>query len=142
MDPFFAFAAIVGLLSTSIGMIEYIDGVRNAPKDLLALRANLRQAQTSLEQLRGFLAQNAYPHGSFIDSWPEKTQDLVINHGVIDSYKEQLRGLKTKLENRNGMKKWIQYVHWPKTKNAVKDMSDRIQRLQGNIVLALQMDNA
>ena len=133
-DPLSVTASIVAVLQLTAVVTKYIQELRGASKDagkLLLELSSLRGIISGLEDL-----------ANSDEAWIETSKALVARpNGPISRLEYDLKALRSKLEPAVGIKKIQKSLTWPFKQEEIRSILDRIERLKGLFMLALEMDH-
>jgi len=142
MDPITAIgllAALVQLIDKTVEVTQYLNHVRNAPKERTELSTQILNLQSVLFLLRDRL-EEAGPEETRA-KWFLSIQALAQKNGPIDQFKEAIERLKKKLKPADsGIKRFGKALIWTIEKEQVKEILDDTELLKSNISLALLED--
>lgn len=139
MDPLTAAglaASIIQIITATLQTIQFLNDVKDAPKDrakLVKEAANLLALLTSLQ----YRMEEANPK----DAWYGRLLSLGGDGGPLDQYKQAMENLAERLEPKSGIKDLQKRLNWTFDKKHIKETLDEIERLKALISLALQEDN-
>lgn len=135
MDGISAAASIFAALDFTAKFIRYLKDFKHGPKEC-------QQCQAEASNLKGLL-NDLFHHMNQEDkdeAWRETVFNLATKYGPIDQYKSALEQLlaKADVNGRNVMRKRLL---WTFTKDEVRDILVRIERLKGLLGIALNFDH-
>ncbi|KAK4695531.1 hypothetical protein P7C71_g2236, partial [Lecanoromycetidae sp. Uapishka_2] len=139
MDPVSAaglIASIVSIVSATAQTVQYLNDVKDAPKD----RGKISQEAISLLGLLTSLRDrldNADP----TEPWFARLLSLGTDGGPLKQYEKTLEEVAAKLRTKSGIMQIGQRLLWTLDKKQAKDILERIERLKTLIGIALQEDN-
>ena len=125
--------AISGLIDATTKGIQYLNDVKNAPKE----RAKLAREVASLLPLLMDLSDQVEDTKS-TDPWFGGLQSLGGDHGPLMEFKEAMEELAVKSKPAAGIKKIPRSLCWTLDKNEVNSLLSRVERLKTRIGLVLQ----
>ena len=130
MDPLSITTGIIAVLQLASSVVSYLGAVKDASDDRQRLIAEIGS-------ITGFLF--LLKEGSNKSS--DALNSLCAPNGPLDMLKGALTELATKLRPAEGLKKAGKSLLWPFQKSEVNNLLQRIERLKGMFMLALQNDN-
>lgn len=139
MDPASAVglaASILQIINTTAQIIQYLNDVREAPKE----RAQIHREADSLLGLLKSL-RDRFEHADQTDPWYIQTCSLGGQGGPLDQYQSAMIALAKKLKPESGVKKLEKRLLWTFDKKQIKATLDLIERLKSLVSLALQGDH-
>lgn len=145
MDPLGFAASLASLAAVAFQLVSYVGSVKGGGEERKKLGTQLTTLWMVLQQLQ---TQFATDLESGDQSWTEKLQILQQPGGVLPQIKEELEGLKTKLQSKTGGHKLLQSLRWPLDKADVDRAIQQIYQLhqlltgvlsQANIALAQEI---
>lgn len=137
MDPITVIglvASVVQLIETTAIVVQYLNEVKNAPKE----RARLAQEVTNLLALLTTLRYKL-EEANGTDPWFVGIRSLGVALGPLDQLKNAMEDLAKKLEARDGLKISKSLI-WPINKKECDRILAKIEREKTSIGLALQGD--
>jgi hypothetical protein len=136
MDPLSVTASIIAVVTLSGKFIQYLNDVKDAPKDRgkCAIEAsNLHHLLTSLRY---------HLEGQNDDApWFVAVRNLASEDGALDQYKKELELLLEKVAVAGRSRRVVQALKWKIDKEEVNSILDRMERLKTLVVIALEMDH-
>jgi hypothetical protein len=139
MDPVTAvglIASIAQLIGATAQAIQYLNDVKNAPKD----RARLAREATSLLTLLTDLRYRMEEAKS-TDPWFAGFRSLGGRGGPLEQFREAMEELTRKLEPGTAIKRLGKALIWTLDKNEINGILSKIERLKTVVSLALQEDH-
>ena len=136
MDPFTIVglvASITQLVDVTTRVIQYLNGVKNAPKNKARLEKECSLLLVLLTDLRDW-ATDADPDDTRFPS----VQSLGSGQGALEILKHDLTALSEKLESKS---RWKAAVMWPFDEKDINTILYQIERGKNSIGLALQKDH-
>jgi hypothetical protein len=136
MDPLSVTASIISVLQLTSKFIEYLDSVKDAPKD----RANLVDEASNLNALlRKLRYRVELAHSN--EPWYNEAKLLAIQNGPLDQYRVILQQLYEKAIATGSLGKLCHALLWKFNKPEIENMIWKIERLKNHIHLALDIDH-
>ncbi|KAK2792301.1 hypothetical protein FQN52_003778 [Onygenales sp. PD_12] len=136
MDPLSITASIIAILQLTSKTIEYLNDVKDAPKDRAQCAIEASNLYNLLTTLRYRLDE-----GDSHEPWYGEIRALSVKDGPFDQYKLTLEQLQAKILKGRGMNKMGYYLMWKLIKEDVTDLMARIERLKSLVQIALEMDH-
>lgn len=136
MDPLSATASIIAIIQLSSTVLGYLNDVKNASKDCVKCAVEAANLYSLLMNLRSRLEE-----GNSHEPWYNAVRSLGGENGPLDQYKQVLELLQTKLTGGDGLKKIGHALMWKFSKEEVKSMLERMERLKTLVQIALEMDH-
>lgn len=136
MDPLSVTASIIAVLQLSAKVLEYLNNVKDAPKDRTQCAVEMLNLCGLLYKLRDHVEQ-----GDPTQPWYFAIHDLAVKNGPLDQFKQALETLQTKLAAGNSLSKAGEMLVWKFKKEEISSILGRIERLKSLVELALQMDH-
>jgi hypothetical protein len=136
MDGLSTAASIVAVLQLTGAVIGYLNDVKDAPKECQQCMTEASNLENLLKSLLCRLVQ-----GQAGDPWFTAVGDLDIKNGPLDQYKQTLEQLRSKVEVQDGVQKVKRRLLWKFSKEEVKSILARIERLKSIVIIALEMDH-
>ncbi len=136
MDPVSLTASIVAILQLSSTVLGFLKDVKNASKDR-------DQCAGEVQNLRGLLATlgDRLQENNFDTPWYTAVQDLAIENGPLEQFKQALEALQKKITAGGKVGKAGNALIWNFRKEEVASILGRMERLKSSIGVALQMDH-
>jgi predicted nuclease with TOPRIM domain len=134
MEVISAITTIGTLLQQIQVVVEYINDVKDANEDRNKLDEEIQATKVVLKQLESHANE---------DEWKETMEALSAPGGVFEGLKQELDSMANKLKPPN--KKWkrgAKSLIWNFTKDGIRNHFDRIERLKGLLMIALQNNQA
>ena len=138
MDGLSNAASIIAVLQLTGAVIGYLNDVKHAPKECQQCTIEASNIQNLLINLRYRLEQR---QGQAGDPWFTAVQALNIENGPLDQYKQALEQLRSRLEIQDGVQKVKRQLLWKFSKEEVTSILARMERLNGLVNIALEMDH-
>jgi hypothetical protein len=138
-DPLSVSASIVAVLQLTGTVVQYLNDVKEAPKDrqtILSELSELSAASGILYLLRDFAERPQYG-----DAWSVTIRSLNVPNGPLDQFKLAFELLTTKLAPVDGLKKMRKALAWPFQKTEIQSVIGMIERQKSIFNLALQNDH-
>lgn len=136
VDPFSLATGIAGLISLGLEVTEktlqYVQGVRNAAKDVDEFLEELSALVYVLRQLVEFLNSNRFSKASF-----DQTSVLLLTHNACE---EKLKAIRLKLLKRSNDLKLIRALMWPFVKKEHRQTVAIIHQWVQTFQFALTID--
>lgn len=129
-------AAVVQLIDATSKALNYLNDVKDAPKD----RAKLAREATGLLSLFTDLRYRVEDANS-ADPWFVGLRSLGEHGGPLDEFKRAMDDLADKLSPAKGVKKLTRALLWTLDKKDVDILLSEIERLKTLVGLALQNDH-
>ncbi|KAH0556261.1 hypothetical protein GP486_005815, partial [Trichoglossum hirsutum] len=136
MDPLSVTVSIITILQLTGKVIDYLNGVKDAPKDRAQCAIEASNLYNLLITLRYRLEE-----GTSNEPWNTAVQALSVKDGPLDQYKLALEQLQTKITRQGGMNKVGHFLLWKFIKEDVVEVLARIERLKSLVQIALEMDH-
>lgn len=133
-----ATASILNIIQITGVLIDYLRAATQAPSDRRKLLLEANSLYALLTSLKDFLViedRDAY------SDWRHAVSQLTIPNGPLEQYRTEVAGLLEKIDPRSKLKKATQTILWKMTKDDVKDMLMRTERMKSVILIALEMDH-
>jgi len=105
MDSFSITASIIAVLQLTSKVIEYLNNVKDAPKDCAQCAIEASNLYNLLITLRSRLEE-----GSSNEPWNAEVQKLCEKDGLLDQYKLALERLQAIITSQGGMKKTGHFI--------------------------------
>lgn len=136
MDPLSVTASIIAILKLSSEVFGYLNDVKNAPKDL-------EQYTVEASNLFGLLVKLRYrlEEGGSNDPWYNAVRNLEVENGPLDQFKQVLEQLQIRMTGRGRLKNTGDRLMWKFSKEEIKSMLARMERLKTLVHIALEMDH-
>lgn len=129
--------ALVGFIVQAVGAVvkavEYLNDVRDAPKERVRLSQEVQSLLVLLTELRGRV-EAAKPD----DAWFASVRSLGTPTGPLAQLRDAMDELTRKLA---GKEKFGRALLWTVEKGALKDTFAHVERLKSTIAMAMQMDH-
>jgi hypothetical protein len=135
-DPLSVSASIVAVLQLTGTVVQYLNDVKEAPKDRQRILSELSVASGILYLLRDLAERPQYG-----DAWSVTIRSLNVPNGPLDQFKLALELLTSKLAPVNGLKKMRKALAWPFQKAEIQSVISMIERQKSIFNLALQNDH-
>jgi hypothetical protein len=136
MDPLSITASIVAILQLTNAWIEYLDSVRDCPKDLANLADEASNLNSLLRKLR-FRVETA----RLDEPWFNEIELLMAENGAFDQYRAILQQLYDKATAKAPFGKFGQALFWQSKKGEIDSLLSRMERLKSHIHIALELDH-
>jgi hypothetical protein len=136
MDGLSTASSIIAVLQITAEVIGYLNNVKNAPKECQQCTIEASNLQSLLINLRYRLEQG---HAS--DPWFTAVRALNIENGPLEQYKQALEQLRSRVEIQDGLQNVKRRLLWKFSKEEVKSIMARIERLKSLVNIALEMDH-
>ncbi|KAI9766598.1 MAG: hypothetical protein M1840_006409 [Geoglossum simile] len=136
MDPLSVTASIIATLQLTSKVIEYLNDVKDAPKDRAHCAIEASNLYNLLTALRYRLEE-----GTSNEPWNTAVRALGVKNGPLDQYKLMLEQLQTKIKREAGMNRVGYCLLWKFIKEEVMEVLARIERLKTLVQIALEMDH-
>jgi hypothetical protein len=136
MDELNVAASIITVLQLTGAVIGYLNDVKDAPKECQQCTIEASNIQNLLINLRYRVEK-----GQAGDPWCTAVRDLNIKNGPLDQYKQALEQLRSRVEIQDGVQKVKRRLLWKFSKEEVKSILARIERLRSVVMVALEMDH-
>lgn len=136
MDPLSMTAGIIAVLELTATVINYLNSVKDAPKDRATCATEASNVYNLLINLR-YRLDGATTH----DPWFTAVRGLAIENGPLDQFKTALEQLMSRLAPADGLKGFGQALTWKFHKTEVENILSRIERLKVLTQIALEMDH-
>jgi hypothetical protein len=135
-DPLSVSASIVAVLQLTGTVVQYLNDVKEAPKDRQRILSELSVASGILYLLRDLAERPQYGH-----AWSVTIRSLNVPNGPLDQFKLALELLTSKLASVNGLNKMRKALAWPFQKAEIQSVISMIERQKSIFNLALQNDH-
>lgn len=135
-DPLSVSASIVAVLQLTGTVVQYLNDVKEAPKDRQRILGELSVASGILYLLRDLAERPQYG-----DAWSVTVRSLNVPNGPLDQFKLALELLTSKLAPVEGLKKMRKALTWPFQKAEIQSVISMIERQKSIFNLALQNDH-
>lgn len=136
MDPLSITASIIAIVQLTGKLIDYLNDVKNAPKDREQCAIEASNLHNLLTKLRYHLEG-----GRSNEPWYAAVQALAVRNGPLDQYKHALEQLLLKVSSGSGIKKMGSTLLWKFEKEEVTSILSRVERLKTLVQIALEMDH-
>ena len=136
MDPLSVTASIIAILQLTSKVIEYLNDVKDAPKDRAQCAIEASNLYNLLTTLRYRLEE-----GTSNEPWHAAVRALSVKNGPLDQYKLTLEQLQAKITGEGGIRKVGHFLLWKFVKEEVMEILARIERLKTLVQIALEMDH-
>lgn len=136
MDPLSVTASVIAVLQLTNAVIQYLNDVKDAPKECQQCVIEASNLLSPLINLR-YRAEKA----QIGDPWFEQLRKLNVKDGPLDQYKQALELLRTKVEIGDGIQKIKRRLLWKFNKDEVASILARMERLKRLVSIALEMDH-
>jgi hypothetical protein len=123
-------------LQPTFALINYLKDGRDASKD----RTNLLIEAAAFYGLLSVLERRAAKSKSG-DPWFSEVQKLSVKDGPLDQYMSALKQLDSKLTAVNRPERVGEWLDWEFDKQEIKDVFDKLERLEVFISAALAEDH-
>jgi hypothetical protein len=137
MDPVLAIglaASIVQIINATAQTIQFLNDVKDAPKDRIKL---LQEAAGLLGLLTGLRCR--IEEANQDDPWYVRVRAL--EGPCLDQYRMAMEDLAQRLRPEKGVKSLGKRLIWTFDKKQIRETLDTIERLKSLISLAIQEDN-
>ncbi|KAL8991285.1 MAG: hypothetical protein Q9169_007902 [Polycauliona sp. 2 TL-2023] len=128
-------AGIIAILQLTSSVVDYLNDVHEAPR---------QRAQCAIEasNLFGILTRLKYRLETAGDNepWYTAIRTLAVDGGPLEQYKSALEQLLPKVEQGSGIRRMGDRLVWKFSKERVKDILSRMERLKSLVTLALGDD--
>ena len=136
MDPLSISASIITVLQLTKDVIEYLDDVKDAPKERGRLSVEVTDLYALLNNLKYRIEE-----GRSNEPWFSAIRLLNTQNGPLDQYHAVLVELKGKVVDFSRAGKLIHALVWNFKKAEVERMLARMERLKSLIQIGLDMDH-
>jgi hypothetical protein len=136
MDPLSVTASIIAVLQLSVKVLDYLNHVKDAPKDSAQCEIETSNLYSLLVNLRCRLEE-----GSASQPWYTAVRALAVQNGPLDQFKHALEALQAKMTDGGRLKKAGEALMWKFRKEEVASILAQIERLKGLVGIALEMDH-
>ena len=136
MDPLSVTASIVAVLQLTNEVIQYLNCVKDAPKE----RARFAIEASSLYHLLINL-QYRLEEGGANEAWYTAIRTLNVQNGPLDQYKNALEQLHRKVMSGSGLKSIGSALAWKFSREEVTSILSRMEHLKSLIQIALEIDH-
>ena len=126
-------ASIVQLITTTTQTVQYVNQIKNAPKEVGEFGQEASNVLILLWRLRARVDEAKGQQ----DSWFTSVAALGVPNGVLYQLQEALERVVDRL---NQTKKLRKRIFWPLDKKELSSVLLRIERLKTSVSLALQDD--
>lgn len=139
MDPLSLTASIIAILQLTSTVINYLNDVKNASKDLARCATEASNVYWLLTNLKYRLEEAKSENAS----WHIAVRLLNVTNGPLDQYRSALEQLQSKVTraSASGLQKAGRALVWKFSKHEVDDILSRIERLKSLTQIALEMDH-
>ena len=134
--PLSVVASVIAVLQLTNKVIQYLNDVKDAPKDCQQCAIEASNLFAPLISLR-YRAEQARSG----DPWLEQLRKLNIKDGPLDQYKQALEQLFSMVESRDRTRRMKRQLLWKFSKKEVTNILARMERLKSLVDVALQMDH-
>ncbi|KAI9871132.1 MAG: hypothetical protein M1830_003282, partial [Pleopsidium flavum] len=135
-DPLSITAGIIAVLQLTTTAVQYLNDVKDAPKDRQAILIEISTVSGFLHTLKD-LAERMQPG----DTHMTAIRSLNVPNGPLEQFKSALERLVSKLKPGHGLRKVATALTWTLDKAEVNSILLKIERLKGIFLLALQNDH-
>jgi hypothetical protein len=135
MDGLSVAAGIIAVLQLTGAVIEYLNDVKDAPKECQQCAIEASNLQSLLINLLYQLNQ-----GQTGDRWYTVVRALNVENGPLDQYKQALEQLRLRVEIQDSIQKVKRRLLWKFSKEEVTSILARMERLKTHVSFALQID--
>ncbi|KAF2727038.1 hypothetical protein EJ04DRAFT_529760, partial [Polyplosphaeria fusca] len=122
MDPLSITASIIAVLQLSAKVLEYLNNVKDAPKDRTQCAIEMLNLCGLLYKLRDHVEQ-----GDPTQPWYLAIHDLAVKNGPLDQFKQALETLQTKMGAGNKFNKAGEALLWKFKKEEISSILDQIE---------------
>ena len=129
-------ASIVQLISATATVVQYLNDIKDAPKD----RARLAREASNLLALLTNLRYRVEEAKS-TEPWFTDIRSLGLAGGPLSQFQEAMETLEMKLRPETGLKKLGKALVWTLDRGDVEQILSKIERLKTFVSLALQNDH-
>jgi len=136
MDPLSVATSIIAVLQLTAAVINYLNDVKDAPKDCVRFAIEAANLYNLLVQLKFRLEE-----GKCNDAWYTAVRALGVENGPLDQYKHALEKLRVKITSGGGLKKIENALAWIFSKEEAMSIISSVERLKSLIQIALEMDH-
>ena len=136
MDPLSVTASIIAVLQLTNEVIQYLNYVKDAPKE----RARFAIEASNLYNLLINL-QYRLEEGGANEAWYTVIRTLNVHNGPLDQYKNALEQLQRKVMSSSGLKSIASGLAWKFSREEVTSILSRMEHLKSLIQIALEMDH-
>ncbi|KAL8668528.1 MAG: hypothetical protein Q9168_006848 [Polycauliona sp. 1 TL-2023] len=136
MDPLSVTASIIAIVQLTSTVVGYLNDVHDAPKDRARCATEASNLYNLLTQLRYHIedADRSSP-------WYTAVRALAVEGGPFDQYKSALEQLQPRVGSSSGIARLGERLVWKFSKQEVKDILSRIDRLKTLVEVALTLDH-
>ncbi|KAF3032456.1 hypothetical protein E8E12_001800 [Didymella heteroderae] len=127
-------ASIIAILELSAKVLGYLNDVKDASTDRARCALEVANVHGLLEKLRRRIEERNDP-----DSWFQSARD-VIKGGLLIQFEAALTKLRVGLTAGGRPRRAAEALRWKFKKEEVRDILDRVARLNVAMITALQMD--
>lgn len=135
MDPLSVTASVIAVLQLTNEVIQYLNDVKDAPKECQQCVIEASNLLSPLINLR-YRAEQA----QIAEPWFIQLRELNVKNGPLDQYKNALEQLCSRVENRGGVQDVKRRLLWKCSKKEVASILARMERLKSLLSIALEMD--
>ena len=136
MEPLSVTASIIAVVHLSCEVINYLNDIKDAPKECKRCLIEASHTQNLLLSLRHRLEE-----GQSGAAWFSEIQKLEDPHGPLSQYKQALKELRSRLQAQDGFQRAKRRLLWKFSKEEVRDILTRMERLKTIINIALENDH-
>ncbi|KAL9082809.1 MAG: hypothetical protein Q9165_008768 [Trypethelium subeluteriae] len=136
MEPLSVTASIVAVVQLSSEIINYLSDIRDAPEECKRCLIEASHSQNLLLRLRYRLEE-----GQSGAAWFAEIQKLEDTDSPLSQYKQALEELRLRLQAQDGFRRVKRRLLWKFSKEEVRDILTRMERLKTIISIALENDH-
>jgi hypothetical protein len=126
--------SIIAILELSAKVLGYLNDVKDASTDRARCALEVANVHGLLEKLRHRIEERNDP-----ESWFQSARD-VIRGGLLDQFEAALIKLRDGLTAGGRFRRAAEALRWKFKKEEIRDILDRVARLNVAMITALQMD--
>jgi hypothetical protein len=136
MDPLSITASIIAVLQLTNSLVEFLNDVKDASKERAQCAIEASNLYSLLVNLR-FRIEGANSNAP----WFTATHALTVQNGPFDQYKSALEQLRSKVVQKDGIRKITDALKWKFSKEGIMNVLSRIERLKSHVHIILEMDH-
>ncbi len=137
-------SALISLVEATATVISYLNDVKNAPAERTQLLKELTSLNIFLGTLNSLTVQIATEPDASTDEWLATVRALDVPDGPFRQLNSLLEDLKRKLApegHRTFTTRLAERIMWKFSKEDVKDMLKKVERVKSLVMVAVQQDH-